>query len=295
MRAARAGHTSTLLPDGRVLIAGGFDSSGTHQSAEVFDPTTNEFTSVASMGQSRRVHDAVSLEDGRVMVLGGYYGHFLCGVCIATSVEVFDPATGLWTGMDPMPAQRIFPAVVRLTGDRVLVMSGYNASGPYTNSVFMYQPGQSWREMAPLRVARERSTATAMSDDTVFVIGGDTVAFECCPEAHTEFYDPNALPAGITTEGPPLAWPRTLHTATALSNGDIFVAGGRGPMECPATAELFDAASRTWSQAGTLSVGRASPTATLLDTGQVLIVGGVNGGYPCGGATVLGTAEIWTR
>jgi len=76
MTADRTRHAATLLPDGRVLVSGGFDAgcddaSPTLSSAELYDPDVLGFTNAASMGQGRRDHEAVRLGNGRVLVVGG--------------------------------------------------------------------------------------------------------------------------------------------------------------------------------------------------------------------------------
>ena len=57
MKAGRQQHSATLLPDGRILIAGGYESDGQHwtvlSSAEPNDPGTEGFTPIGSMGESR--------------------------------------------------------------------------------------------------------------------------------------------------------------------------------------------------------------------------------------------------
>src|SRR5436309_12430119 len=79
MTMPRAAHTATLLPDGRVLLAGGFLPSGDNlNTAEIFDPTTEQFQPVASLNEARRSNPAVALSDGRVMVVGGYNGPLSC-------------------------------------------------------------------------------------------------------------------------------------------------------------------------------------------------------------------------
>jgi hypothetical protein len=71
MLSARVRHTSTLLPDGTVLIAGGFDPGDVLPTAEVYDPTTRMFTPTASMQISRVGHSATLLNGGQVLVVGG--------------------------------------------------------------------------------------------------------------------------------------------------------------------------------------------------------------------------------
>jgi len=71
MATARFNHTATLLSDGRVLIAGGGNSSKAFASAELYDPKTGAFSATGSMETTRQLETATLLSDGRVLVVGG--------------------------------------------------------------------------------------------------------------------------------------------------------------------------------------------------------------------------------
>ena len=88
---ARGLHTATLLPSGKVLVAGG-SNSGALSSAELYDPATGSWSSTGSLGTARAGHTATLLPSGQVLVAGGYGD----GLRLS-SAELYDPATGSWS------------------------------------------------------------------------------------------------------------------------------------------------------------------------------------------------------
>ena len=72
MKVARYNHTATLLKNGKVLVAGGVDSSGNMlASAELYNPTTGTWTVTGSMTTARDLHTTTLLLNGQVLVVGG--------------------------------------------------------------------------------------------------------------------------------------------------------------------------------------------------------------------------------
>lgn len=133
---ARSGHTATMLPDGRVLIAGGdgpFDPGSLDllvvaligprgsERAEVWDPMTTSFTEAGSLDEQRRGHTATLLPDGRVLVLGG-----CCGGDGSTAglAEIWNPARGTFERTGALEQPREHHTVTLLPDGRVLVAGG---------------------------------------------------------------------------------------------------------------------------------------------------------------------------
>ena len=95
MHTARRGHSATLLSNGKVLIAGGFNdaTSSVLASAELYDPATRTFSAASSMNSPRFEYAATSLASGKVLLAGG----FSAPSSITNVAELYDPSTGRFT------------------------------------------------------------------------------------------------------------------------------------------------------------------------------------------------------
>ncbi|MFP2934619.1 Kelch repeat-containing protein, partial [Pyxidicoccus sp. 3LG] len=92
LAALRHDFTATLLPTGKVLVAGGISDEETVSTAELYDPVTRTWASTGAMSTPREGHTATLLPTGKVLVVGGYG---TAGLPQDTA-ELYDPATGTW-------------------------------------------------------------------------------------------------------------------------------------------------------------------------------------------------------
>ncbi len=138
---ARATYTATLLPNGKVLVAGGVSFSTLTSSAELYDPASGSWTATGSLSTARYVHTATLLPNGKVLVAAGDGSSFL------TSAELYDPASGSWTATGSLNTARGDHTATLLPNGKVLVAGGYNGS------VSLYQRG-TVRYRAGVRAAR---------------------------------------------------------------------------------------------------------------------------------------------
>jgi N-acetylneuraminic acid mutarotase len=178
MTQARWGHTATLLPDGKVLVAGGAvflpDDSEVFGSAELYDPDSGRWTATGSLAEARVGHIAILLGNGKVLVLGGFVNGSGGG---SPSPELFDPSTGQWAATANMKTIRsAFTATLLLDG-RLLVAGGM--SGPLDGaqiplaSAELFDPRNgSWTATATMASPRSGHFAVRLADGTVLVSGG---------------------------------------------------------------------------------------------------------------------------
>lgn len=287
LSAPRSETTVTALDDGRVLVAGGGNPA--EALAEVLDPVAGTWAPVSPMGEARVAHAAVALADGRVLVSGGR----LVSDAL-TSAEVFDPAAGTWTPVEAMSGTRQGHTATLLASGKVLVAGGLGGGhGPHRSEAELFDPASgTWSPTGAMPQARAHHTATLLGDGRVLVVGGegaphdaslrDAAVYE--PEAGTWAPVPSLLASG-----------RSDHTTTALADGTALVAGGTKlhtggrPQNILSSAEVLDRAGRAFLPAPAMAQRRSHHSATALDGGRVLVVGGFGERM----AEATATAEIY--
>ena len=275
----RVGHSATLLPNGQVLVVGGYNYGydigffAYVNSAELYDPTTESWHSTASPNSAYIHNSATLLNNGKVLAVFANNPPSQ-----GSSAELYDPATATWTSTD---APTNLGLMRPLFNGKILSVSS-NASELYDPAI------GKWTSTGELNVIRAVSTATILNNGKVLVTGEG----ESSNTFYAELYDPSSG-----------AWSRTANpntsaggTATLLPNGNVLVAGAVtcSDFECHSldSAELYDQFSGTWSLISHLKETRSDHSATLLLNGKVLLAGG-QGGDIYDLPRVLTSAELY--
>ena len=281
---ARGLHTATLLPDNKVLVAYGSNSSSYTNatgyvglsSVEVYDPGTGTFTEiVGDDGAGIYGHTATLLQNGEVLLAGGFvnsvwdYG----GSTSSNGAGLYDSATGVFSGTGNMTANRGDHTATLLANGKVLIAGGadQDPTGTGLASAELYDPSiGTFTQTGSMAAGRFLHTATLLQNGKVLIVGG-ALTSKSDPVATAEVYDPST---GIFTVTGAMATAREQHTATLLPDGSVLIVGGTTSTGATATAEVYDPSTGSFSVTGSMAEARTFHTATLLQNGKVLVAGG---------------------
>ena len=265
LNTARASHTSTVLNNGMVLIAGGYNGN-ILASAELYDPAYGTFTSTGSLNNARIYHTATLLNNGMVLIVGGTdnNGNILAGA------ELYNPATGTFTPTGSLSTARELHTATLKNG-MVLIAGGTDNNGNILASAELYNPRTgTFTPTGSLNTTRIYHTATMLNNGMVLIAGGYDNSGDILASA--ELYNATT---GTFTPTLSLSTARYKHRATLLNNGMVLIAGGQGSdSNAYASAELYNPATGTFTPNGALNTARELHTAMLLNNGMDLIAGG---------------------
>ncbi len=286
---ARGLHTATLLPDNKVLVAYGSNSSSYTaatgyvglSSIEVYDPGTGTFTEIVGEdGAGIFGHTATLLQNGKVLLAGGFVNSVWdYGVSASSNgANLYDSATGEFSGSGNMTASRGGHTATLLANGKVLIAGGadQDPTGTGLASAELYDPNtDAFTQTGSMAVGRFLHTATLLQNGKVLIVGA-ALTSTSAPVATAEVYDPAA---GTFTMTGAMATAREQHTATLLADGRVLIVGGTtstgtGDFQPTATVEVYNPATGSFSVTGSMAEARTFHTATLLPNGKVLVAGG---------------------
>ncbi len=280
MSTGRLAHASTLLSNGKVLVAGGTTGKdrGALASTVLYDPATGIFSATGSISDARSNYTLTLLPGGEVLATGGFGSNSNA----LASAALYDPATGKWSPTGSMNHPRYSHTATLLSNSNVLVAGG-SGTGTGRLSCELYDPASgTWSNTGSLTAGRSSHTATLLSTGEVLIAGN---------VAPSELYDPATGTWSVTGS---MNTSRALHTATLLPTGKVLAAGG-GNGGALYSAELYDRTSGTWSITATMSSDRAVFPAVLLSNGTVLAAGGDTHLGPTAACDIYdGLSGTWT-
>jgi len=278
MHIARASHSSTLLPNGMVLIAGGFAGSGgeynPYRTAELFDPNSGTFQSVAEMSIGRSGHTATLLKNGKVLIVGGWTGRY----DLRGSAEIFDPVTKTFTPTGNLAVERAGNTATLLADGRVLIAGGEDRQENAIASAEIYDPAAGkFTLTASMTDPRGAHTATALKDGRVLIVGGGSGHYPSQNVYRSaELFDPTS---GKFSSAGQMSVGRHKHAAILLGSGKVLIVGGSDNRDWHgeyASAEIYDPTLNKFTATGAMNTSRFKiPEAiALLPNGRVLVAGG---------------------
>ncbi len=277
-------HSATLLPNGTVLLTGGLSVSGDSatalNTADIYDPSTDSFTSTGNMTADREGHTMTLLRNGKVLVAGGKSDAFLA------SAEIYDPSSGQFSAAGNMSTARKGHTATLQPDGRVLIAGGEGASGALATAELFDPATNSFVSAGAMSATRDLHTATLLGNGKVLIAGGGApdAGFLTLPRDTADVFDPAS---GVFTIASGL-FAVANHSATLLNSGRVLLAGGDGFFSgCPVgpltfdeclgalpAAQIYDPASNSFIQINGMANARSNHKAVLLLDGRVLLIGG---------------------
>jgi hypothetical protein len=271
----RAAHTATLLPGGKVLIAGGFrKSSNTYSqlytnTAELYDPASGSFSLTGSMQIARCGQEATLLPGGDVLITGGNNDtpHL-------ASAELYSSRTAAWTRLPDMLAGREGHRALLLTNGKVLIVGGSTNPDLYAE---LYDPAtRTFEKAGAAPMALSGSTVVQLRDGRIFISGGWLQDRQ--PVQYSMLYDPAT---NLFTRGPDLDIVKYKAGAALLPDGKVLIIGGSNNRDWKGkynSTEIYDPKTNSFTRGPGLHFGRfkLKNAVVTLRNGAIVVAGGNN-------------------
>ncbi len=291
MTTRRLSFTSTLLQDGKVLVAGGRPSNSEPliDYTELYDPITKTWTKTGNLNTPRMrfngIYDyMVTLQNGKALIAGGVDANFTTSYA---SSEIYNPSTGMWSYTGNLNTPRRDMSLILLNDGRVLTAGGSTGGVPGTilDTSELYDPTTGiWTYTTNnLGEVRNAPTMIKLQDGKILLFGGHT--YDHCI-SNVEIFNPSTnMWSSLGT----MPFGEVFSTATLLADGRVFVAGES--CSNAANSAIYDPGTNTWSSTIPFPI-KPAVKSFLLDNGTVLLRSGSTdaGGNP---GTIAPVNEVY--
>lgn len=269
---ARANHTATLLPGGKVVIIGGMERNGVFfDTAEIFDPVANKFTKAkGKMSKPRVGHTATLLPDGNILIIGGWSNSDLP----EASAELYDPQTETFTPTENAHHHLSGHIAVLLDSGKVLIAGGSDGKNGLSNAELYDPQTKTFSEIGKMQTARIGAAATKLAGGQILLTGGALDRGEITASA--EIFDP-ATNKFTSTDSMHVV--RYKHDSILLADRRVLIFGGSDKRDWNGqyrSAEIFDPKTNKFTPTGDMNIARfkVEGSSVLLKNGKVFIGGG---------------------
>jgi Kelch motif len=283
LRQAHIFHTSNRMPDGEVMVVGGYGDPLLGPEHAAPSKTVEKFadgvvSQMPDLSVARARHSATVMPDGSLMVIGGRGAEEQ----ELASVELWDPGKGSWVALPPLLNARAGHVATLLPDGRVLVAAGLDAQGRGLQTTEIFSPVTGRWEEGPRLPIEMRSTAMTTTEKGEILLAGTSAIPSSRPQPRLYLWTMDAATWQVAGQ--------VQHRSAALPLDHLqvptLVQQGGGGVLVFGAIEIF-----RWTAQST-DLSRAAPrwtsqvVATALADGRVMVVGQVNG-------SALWQSHIW--
>jgi hypothetical protein len=280
----RRGATVTALDNGKVLVAGGLDNTGTPlASARLCDATGDCGPNPPKVMTARAFHTATKITAGsnlgKVLLTGGY-----SATGPVDTADFYDPATDSFSATLPITTSTVTDkrarhvAVLLSDGSTVLIMGGTDGVPQDLDTAIKFDTSTPATANVSNKMGQKRAnfTGTLLASNSVLIVGGkagNLTAELFNPSGSGTFSNTGALPSGEDKR----SHTAVLITAPGLNTGKILISGGLIGSGTPSGTQFLFSGS-TFSPAPPLATFRGNHAAASLLSGVILLCGGTSDG-----------------
>jgi hypothetical protein len=262
------------LPDGRILVAGGFDPNSLGApNANIFDPVSLQWTALPNMAYRRWYPTVTTLPDGRMLVMSG---GTTCLTCLVDVPEIFNPVTNKFTQLTGSRLTAPYYPFMYVLPDGRVIDAGANEQ-PFATHALDLGTG-AWAAIDS--VVKDGHSSAMFRPGKILKTGTSTDSGGLGNAAATAYVLDMTQPDPKWRQVQSMAFPRAFQNSTILPDGNVLVTGGGTALDGydvtkgVLSAELWSPATETWQ---TLSKGAYArlyhSTTLLLPDARVLIAG----------------------
>ncbi len=223
----RTFHSATLLPSGKVLVAGGDDGTGSSlASVEIYDPATGAWSMTGNLITNREAQAATLLPNGKVLFTGGSTG--FPGL---DDSELYDPATGTSTPAGQINPQSSGTGTFGETYDLATLLPNGKVLAPL--EAMLYDPAVGkWTATAATVTNQDNGTAVLLPNGKALLSGGNVLFVQELYDAGLGFS--NSWQPQIISLNSPLNLGGTLAITGSQFRGIAEGSGGNGVQDSSA-------------------------------------------------------------